>query len=62
VIWECPMCGKRYDGRGLPPLSMAPTCSNSKRHKQTRMVVRDEYQCLLDDLGIPDDDPLRFAE
>jgi hypothetical protein len=61
VIWECPVCGKRYDNRGLPPLKMPPTCSNGKRHKQTVMVERDEYQIILDDMGIPADDPLRFA-
>lgn len=59
--WECTVCGKRYDDAGLPPMSAAPTCSNGKRHKQTRMVKRDEYQCILDDMGIPLDDPLRFA-
>jgi hypothetical protein len=59
--WECPVCGKVYDARGLPEYSAPPMCSGGQRHNRATMRPRDEYQCTLDDLGIPLDDPLRLA-
>lgn len=60
--WECSACDRRYDDEGMPPMTAPPKCRCGKGNKQKVMVKRDEYQCILDDLGIAADDPLRFAE
>lgn len=63
---ECPRCGRVYNGDGCVEVEQV-WCSGEHRngrpwHQRTVMVERDPYQCLLDDMGIPLDDPLRFAE
>lgn len=63
---ECPRCGRVYNGDLCVEVEVV-WCSGDRLagrpwHARTVMVERDPYQVTLDDLGIPLDDPLRFAE
>lgn len=61
--YECSKCPNKYSTDGMPKLAEPPHCTGtgSDWHAEKKMTERDEYQSVLDDLGIPEDDPLRKA-
>ena len=60
TVYVCSICGQRYDAGSFTMLQ-TPTCTGGGSHSAKDMKVRDDYQAVLDSLGIPADDPLREA-
>lgn len=64
--YKCPTCGVVYNHDGCVPFT-GVWCSGGQRHtrkqmKEVKPDSDDEYQSILDDMGIAADDPLRFAD
>lgn len=60
--YECKVCGRVYNHDGCVEVEKLWCSGMRVKHTRTEMTERDPYQAKLDDLGIPLNDPLRFAE